>query len=154
MLFLAIILVVGLIARHTRRYWAYGYVAVLMQILTYIMTAAGGSIENPERDGYIYRLILRESSEPFIVLPFFVVAMFMGLAIPIWLVQRGYKKPDQDPETAWIDRTFRFITEPLQRSIWLLWFGWFQIAVVVVLNFMFVSTGVGSRLAQINYIIP
>ena len=125
-----------------------------MQILSYILMSGGGSIENPERDGYLTRLILRGPTEPFIVLPYFAVAIFTGLAMPIWLVQRGYKIPPQDPGTAWIDRAFKFITEPLQRSTWFLWFSWFQIAVVVVLNFVFVSVGVGMRLAQINYIIP
>lgn len=154
MLFLTIILAIGLIARRTRRYWAYSYVAVAMQILSYILLSGGGSIENPEKDGYLTRLIVRGPAEPFIVLPWFAMAMFTGWAMPIWLVRRGYKIPPQDSETAWLDRAFRFITEPLQRSTWFLWFSWLQIAVVVVINVLFVSAGIGMRSAQINFIIP
>ena len=157
MLFLTIILAIGLIARRNRRYWAYCYVAVALQILSGLLMALGGLIENPEGDGYLTRLLVRRPGELFIIIPWIAVMMITAWVMPIWLVERGYKQPSQDPEAAWIDRAFRFITVPLQRSTWFLWFSWFQIAVVILLNFVVVSASsipIAEWLGRINFIIP
>ncbi len=92
MIFIVIVVILGLVTRQPRRYWAYAAAAVGVQLLTGFLFAGGGTLEDPTGDGLITASIRRATNDgpQMGVLGLGVIALAWG--VPIWLVARGYKK--------------------------------------------------------------
>jgi hypothetical protein len=91
-IFIAIVVILGLVTRQPRRYWAYAGAAVGVQLLTGFLFAGGGTLEDPTGDGLITASIRRATNDgpQMGILGLGVIALAWG--VPIWLVARGYQR--------------------------------------------------------------
>ncbi|MDD9822872.1 MAG: hypothetical protein OXU98_08330 [Gammaproteobacteria bacterium] len=90
MLFVAIIVIFGLVTKQPTKYWWYSLMAVAVQTTAGFLFYAGGSLDDPSGDGLITGMVRQASNdgpEVLFMLPF---AMILGWGVPIWLVVRGY----------------------------------------------------------------
>lgn len=92
MLFFLIVIALGFFPKQDKRYWTFAASAIAIQLLAQFLFSAGGTLENPNGDGYITALIrqaTKDGAEVLWVLPF---AMGFGWGLPIYLIHKGYKR--------------------------------------------------------------
>lgn len=92
MLFLLVVIALGFFPKQDKRYWMFAASATVIHLLAQFLFSAGGTLENPNGDGYITALIrqaTKDGAEVLWVLPF---AMGLGWGLPIYLIHKTYKR--------------------------------------------------------------
>ncbi len=93
MLFLAVVVVLGLVWRRTKWFWSHAAAAVVVQFLTGFLFYAGGTLEDPTGDGLITAAVRQAAGDGPIVGLVVIPALLFGWGVPIWLVVRGWRTP-------------------------------------------------------------
>lgn len=94
MLLLIVAIIIGFLLKQERRYWIFAACAVLVQSFSFILFSAGGTLENPNADGYITAIVREITNDGPTLLWLFPVAMGFGWVLPIFLLFKGYKKAE------------------------------------------------------------
>jgi hypothetical protein len=96
MIFIAILIILGLVTKQPREYWIYSTAAVLIQFVLGYLLAAGGTLENPQGDGVITHFVRQAvDGGPLMGLwGLFVITVAWG--VPIFIVTRSYTKKPKD----------------------------------------------------------
>lgn len=92
MIFIAIVVILGLVTRQPRRYWSYAGAAVAVHLLTVFLFAGGGTLEDPTGDGLITAWIRQATNDGPQMGIVGLAVIAVGWGFPIWLVVRGYQK--------------------------------------------------------------
>lgn len=103
MVFFLIVFALGFIPKQDKRYWMFAASAIAIHLLAQFLFSAGGTLENSNGDGYITALIrqaTKDGPEVLWVLPF---AMGLGWGLPIYLINKSYKRKQKSIEN--LDKT-------------------------------------------------
>jgi len=98
MLFLLVVIALGFFPKQDKRYWMFAASAIAIHLLAQFLFSAGGTLENPNGDGYITALIrqaTKDGAEVLWVLPF---AIGLGWGLPIYLIHKSYKRKRESVE--------------------------------------------------------
>ena len=91
MVFLAVVVVIGLLWRRTKWFWQHAAAAVAVQFLAGFLFYAGGTLEDPTGDGLITGAVRQAMGDGPMVALLAIPALLFGWGVPIWLVVRGSK---------------------------------------------------------------
>lgn len=97
MIFIAVVLILGLVTKQPRRYWLFALAAVATQLLVGFLFAGGGTLGDSRGDGMITAWLRRVTNDgpQMGLLGLGVIALGWGL--PIWLLTRGYSRKPKLP---------------------------------------------------------
>jgi len=98
MLFLLMVIGLGFFTKQDKRYWVFAVCAVAVQLLSQLLFSAGGTLENPNDDGYITALIRQATNDDASILWLLPFAMGLGWVLPIYLIYTGYKNKTTSEE--------------------------------------------------------
>lgn len=92
MIFVAIIVITGLVTRQSQRYWAHALFAVVMQVIAGFLLYGGGTLDDPTGDGLITAWLRQQTNDGLEVALLVIPAVALGWVIPTGLVMRGYER--------------------------------------------------------------
>lgn len=99
---LAIAIVVGLVGRQRAKYWRHLACAFALHVAAFLNFAGGGTVEDPTGDGFLTAMIRARWGDGGVIVVFPFVMLF-GWVAPIWLLRRGYEKPERRNDPAFVD---------------------------------------------------
>ena len=91
MILLAAVILIGAIWKRTKKLWAHGIGAFVFQAVMGFLFYAGGTLEDPSRDGIITRMIRQATDNGPLMGALGIPVIVLYWAIPIWLMVRGMK---------------------------------------------------------------
>ncbi len=100
MILLVAVILIGAIWRRTKKFWAHGIGAFVFQTVMSFLFHAGGTLDDPSRDGIITRIIRQATDDGPLLGIVAIPVILLAWGIPIWLIIRGIKpfrktkKPD------------------------------------------------------------
>lgn len=97
MLFLAVVVVMGLVWRRTKRFWSHAAAAFLAQFLAGFLFYAGGTLQDPTGDGLVTAVVREATGDGPLVALLAFPALLLGWGVPIWLLVRGWRTTTSPP---------------------------------------------------------
>ena len=91
MVLLAAVLLIGAIWGRTKKFWAYGVGALIVQNATVFLFYGGGTLEDPSRDGLITAIVRQVTDDGSLVGLLIFPAMLFGWVVPILLIIKGIR---------------------------------------------------------------
>ena len=91
MILITAAILIGTIWRRTKKFWAYGVGALIVQNVMGFLFYAGGTLEDPSRDGIITAIIRQATDDGPLLALLFIPAILFGWAAPILLIIQGMR---------------------------------------------------------------
>lgn len=85
-----ILVIVGLLRKQQKRYWAAAAIATGVHFLAGVLFSGGGTLENPAGDGLVTAAVRRATNDGPAVVAMLVPALAFAWAVPLWLIRRAY----------------------------------------------------------------
>ena len=93
MIFLIAVVLIGVVWRRTKRFWAHGIGALVIREVTALLFSAYGTLEDPTGDGLITAMVRQATNDGLAVAALVIPVILFAWGVPIWMLLRGMKTP-------------------------------------------------------------